>query len=70
MKNFLACLAISGFGAALFYELFGPVLIGIFFLFAALYFFYGSEPNKILGVICGVISLTCYSGFFYLGWGR
>ena len=68
MKNFLASLAVFVFSAGMIYNAFGPFLIGIFFLFGADYFFCGREPSKILGFICALISLTCYTGVVYWGW--
>jgi len=70
MKNSMASVSIFVFAAVIFYSLFGPVLVGIFFLCGALYFLCNREPSKILAFVCAVISLACYHGFVYWGWGQ
>lgn len=68
MKNFLGSLAVYVFSAVVLINFFGPVLIGVFSLFAAAYFFYGPEPSRIAGLIFALISLACYHGVVYWGW--
>ena len=73
MKNFLGSLTVFFIAAGMIYSVFGPVLIGIFFLVIALREFVTPKPGNInifLGFVCGAISLFFYIAVIYWGWGE